>query len=149
MGPAEIGWTAQRYGGARVHFVHPCKQYHKPVGNKLRQSSRGRKRRQPCARFALWRPHTRSVTGYAPRPAGHLHHSSLHRRSGPDVADCANRSDGHENVTCLALARGSISSAEKAEIPLGGSRTCPTRSLAERILGEIARAETICGDGPE
>jgi hypothetical protein len=31
---------------------------------------------------------------------------------------------------------------------LGGRRTCPTRSLAERILVEIAGAETIAETNP-
>jgi hypothetical protein len=141
VGPAEIGWTERRYGGARVHGVHACNQ-HQSVGNKSRQSLPALKSRQPHAGCALWRPHTPSVKGHAPRPAGHLYYSSLHRRSGQRIADWAQRSDGHENVTCLALARGSICSAEKSEIPLGGRRTCPTRSLAERILVEIAEAVT-------
>ena len=137
MGPAEIGWAERRYGGSRVHGVHACNQ-HQSVGNKSRQSSPALKRRQPHAGCALRRPHTRSVKGHAPRPAGHLYRSSLHRRSGRCIADWAQRSDGHGNVTCLALARGSICSAEKSKIPLGGRRTCPTRSLAVRILVEIA-----------
>ena len=89
MGPAEIGWTERRYGGSRVHGVHACNQ-HQSVGNKSRQPSPALKSRRLHAGCALWRPHTLSVKGDAPRPAFHLYHSSLHIRSGQCIADWAN-----------------------------------------------------------